>query len=143
MPSESVLLATSVLVVGVKVPVQVMLSLLAIDGSDPLGFVMLAAAKSLTASEKPSVTVAVSPIVSNASSIVKLSTLGASVSTMNLLLDDTALCVRVALLPAGSLIVPLFKARALALMLMPSVSLSPAWIVYLKTLVVLPLPEEV
>ena len=53
MPSESVLLATFVLVVGVKVPVQLMLSLLAIDGHHTLGFVMLAADKSLPPTEQP------------------------------------------------------------------------------------------
>ena len=46
-----------------------------------------------------------------------------------------------ALLPATSLIVPLFKARTLAPILMPSESLSPAWIVYLNTSVVPPLPD--
>ena len=54
---------------------------------------------------------------------------------------STTLCVRIALFSAASLIVPLFKARALALILMPSVSLSPAWIVYVKTSGALPVPE--
>ena len=45
------------------------------------------------------------------------------------------------MLPAGSLIVLLFSVRALAPMLMPSESVSPAWIVYWNTSEVLPLPE--
>ena len=57
------------------------------------------------------------------------------------MLADTALCVSVALLPAASLIVPLFSARALAPMLIPSASLSPAWIVYWNTSEVPPLPD--
>ena len=83
MASESVLLA-SLLAVGVKVPVQVMLSLLVIDGSVPVALsrLMSEAMNSITASEKPSVTVALSPILSAVSERVKLSTLGASVSTM-------------------------------------------------------------
>ena len=54
---------------------------------------------------------------------------------------DSELCVRVALLPASSLSVPLFKARTLAPMLIPSVSVSPASIVYWNTRAVLPLPD--
>ena len=76
------LLATSVLLSGVKVPVQVMFSVLVIDGSNPLGFVMSAAMNSITAYEKPRFTVALSPILSAVSERVKVSTLGASVSTM-------------------------------------------------------------
>ena len=47
----------------------------------------------------------------------------------------------VASFPAASLIVPLFKARASAPMLIPSESVSPDWIVYWNTSGVLPLPD--
>ena len=73
--------------------------------------------------------------------IATLLTVGRVVSTLKLELADTELCVRVALLRAASLIVPLFKARALAPMLMPLVSLSPDWIVYRNTRSSLPLPD--
>ena len=83
MASESVLLASSVFAVGVKVPVQVMLSELVIAASVPLGSVMSAAlANPKTVSEKTRSTVAVSPIVSNESEIVKEFTVGAVVSTL-------------------------------------------------------------
>ena len=82
MASESVLLASSALVAGVKVPDQVMLSLLVIVESDPLGTVMSAELeKPITASEKTSVTVALSPILSCVSDIVKEFAEGARVST--------------------------------------------------------------
>ena len=59
------LLAPSVLAVGVKVPVQVTLSALLIVASVPLATVMSAALeKEATASEKTSVTVALSPDLS-------------------------------------------------------------------------------
>jgi hypothetical protein len=70
---------SSVLAVGVKVPVQVMLSVLVIVGSVPLGFVMVAALKEITASEKISVTVALSPALSAVSERVKVVTEGARV----------------------------------------------------------------
>jgi hypothetical protein len=60
-----------------------MFSLLVIDASDPLGTVMSAAlANPKTASEKTRATVAVSPIVSNESEIVKEFTVGVVVSTL-------------------------------------------------------------
>ena len=68
-------------------------------------------------------------------------TVGAVVSTMKLELFATEMCARVALLPDASLIVPLFNARTFARMLMPSESVSPAWMVYWNTSVVPPLPE--
>ena len=81
MASESVLLSSSVLAVGVKVPAQVMLSALVIVASVPLATVMSAALeKEATASEKTSVTVALSPALSAVSESVKLSTEGAVVS---------------------------------------------------------------
>ena len=88
MASESVLDQSSVLAVGVKVPDQVMLSLLVIAASVPdvvplsrLGTVMSAAlVKEITASEKTSVTVAFSPDLSNVSDKVK-EPVGARVST--------------------------------------------------------------
>jgi hypothetical protein len=59
-------------VVGVKVPVQVMLLLLVIAGSVPLGCVMSSSLeKEATASEKTSLTVAVSPALSAVGEIVK------------------------------------------------------------------------
>ena len=85
MASDSVLLASSALVAGVKVPDQVMLSLLVIVESDPLGTVMSAALeKPITASEKTSCTVAVSLILSSVSFIVKESTEGAVMSMVKL-----------------------------------------------------------
>ena len=82
MASEIVLLASSTVVAGVKVPDQVMLSLLVIVESDPLGTVMSAALeKPITASEKTSVTVALSPILSAESDRVNELTVGALVST--------------------------------------------------------------
>ena len=47
----------------------------------------------------------------------------------------------VALLPEASLRVPPFKAKALAAIAMPPVSVSPAAMVYVNTKAVLPLPE--
>ena len=85
MASESVLLESSVLVAGVKVPDQVMLSLLVIVESDPLGAVMSAALENeITFSEKTSCTVAVSPILISVSFIVKESTEGAVMSMVKL-----------------------------------------------------------
>ena len=49
--------------------------------------------------------------------------------------------MRVALLPAASMIVALSKSRALVPMLMPLESLSPVWIVYWNTSGREPLPE--
>ena len=66
------------MVAGVKVPDQVMLSLLVIVESDPLGTVMSGVLENaITASEKTSCTVAVSPTLICVSDIVKLSTKGA------------------------------------------------------------------
>jgi hypothetical protein len=80
--SESVLLSSSVLAVGVKVPVQVMLSALLIAASVPLSAVISAALeKETTASENLSVTVALSPDLSAVSERVKELTEGAVVST--------------------------------------------------------------
>ena len=82
MASESLLLESSALDEGVNVPDHVMLSLLVIVESDPLGTVMSAELeKPITASEKTSVTVALSPILSCVSDIVKEFTEGALVST--------------------------------------------------------------
>ena len=79
------LLRSSVLVVGVNVPVQVMLSLLVIVESEPLGAVTSAELeKEITASEKSRVTVAVSPILIAVSDIVKESTEGVVVSIVKL-----------------------------------------------------------
>ena len=76
------LLESSLLLVGVKVPVQVMLSLLVIVESEPLGALMSAELENeITASEKTSVTVAVSPIVNCESEMENELTEGASVST--------------------------------------------------------------
>ena len=78
------MLASSVLAVGVKVPVQVTLSLLLIVASVPVATVMSAAlAKEATASEKTSVTVAVSPALSAVSERVKEFGVGAVESKMN------------------------------------------------------------
>ena len=67
-----------------KVPVQVMLSVLVITASVPLATVMSAELeKEATASEKTSVTVAVSPVLSAVSERVKELTEGAVVSTVN------------------------------------------------------------
>ena len=76
------MLASSVLAVGVKVPVQVMLSALLIAASVPLSAVISAALeKETTASENLSVTVALSPDLSAVSERVKELTEGAVVST--------------------------------------------------------------
>ena len=76
------LFASSVLVVGVKVPAQVTLLLLVIVASVPLATVMSAVLeKEATASEKTSVTVAVSPALNAVSERVKEFTEGAKVST--------------------------------------------------------------
>ena len=75
------LLASSVLAVGVKVPAQVMLSALLIAASVPLATEISAELeKEATASENTSVTVALSPALSAMSERVKLSTEGAVVS---------------------------------------------------------------
>ena len=80
------LLSSSVLTVGVKVPAQVMLSVLVITASVPLATVMSAELeKEATASEKTSVTVALSPVMSAVSERVKELTEGAVVSTTNVL----------------------------------------------------------
>ena len=82
MASDSVLLASSVLVVGVNVPVQVMLSVLVIVARVPLSTVMSAELeKDATVSEKTKVTVALSPALSAVSESVKEFTEGAKVST--------------------------------------------------------------
>ena len=80
--SESVLLATSLLGAGVKVPDQVLLLLIVIVGSVPLGLVIVAALKEVTASENSSDTVALSPTLSIVSEIVKEFTVGAVLSTL-------------------------------------------------------------
>ena len=72
------LAASSVLSVGVKVPAHVMLSLLVIVVSAPLLTVMSSALeKEATASEKTSVTVALSPALSAESDRVNELTVGA------------------------------------------------------------------
>ena len=79
------LVESSVLEEGVNVPDQVMLSLLVIVESDPLGEVMSAELENeITASEKTSCTVAVSLILSSVSDIVKESTEGAVMSIVKL-----------------------------------------------------------
>ena len=79
------LVESSVLEEGVNVPDQVMLSLLVIVESDPLGEVMSAELENeITASEKTSCTVAVSLILSSVSDIVKESTEGAVMSMVKL-----------------------------------------------------------
>ena len=79
------LLESSLLLVGVKVPVQVMLSLLVIVESEPLGAVISAELEKLiTASDKTSGTVAVSPALIAVSEIVKELTEGAVVSIVKL-----------------------------------------------------------
>ena len=83
MASKSLLLESSALDEGVNVPDQVMLSLLVIVESDPLGIVMSAELeKEMTASEKTSVTVALSPIFKAVSDIVKELTEGSLSSTI-------------------------------------------------------------
>ena len=75
------MLASSVLAVGVKVPVHVMLSLLVIVARVPLATVMLAELeKEAIVSEKTNVTVALSPDLSDVSESVKEFTEGANVS---------------------------------------------------------------
>ena len=79
------LVESSILEEGVNVPDQVMLSLLVIVESDPLGEVMSAELeKEMTASEKTRVTVALSPIFNAVSDIVKESTEGAVMSIVKL-----------------------------------------------------------
>ena len=79
------LVESSALEEGVNVPDQVMLSLLVIVESDPLGAVMSAELEyEITASEKTSCTVAVSLILSSVSDIVKESTEGAVMSIVKL-----------------------------------------------------------
>ena len=76
------LLASSISAVGVKVPVQVMLSELLIVARVPFATVMSAELeKEATASEKTNVTVALSLALSAVSERVKVSTVGARVST--------------------------------------------------------------
>ena len=76
------MLASSVLVVGVKVPVQVLLSVLVIVARVPLATVMSAELeKEATFYEKTNVTVALSPDLSAVSESVKELTEGAKVST--------------------------------------------------------------
>jgi len=80
-----VLVGSSALVAGVKVPDQVLLSLLVIVESDPLATVTSAVLENeITASEKTSCTVAVSPTLICVSDIVKLSTEGAVMSMVKL-----------------------------------------------------------
>ena len=77
------MVGSSLAAVGVKVPVQVMLSLDVISESTPFGAVISAVlSKPLTASEKTRVTVAVSPIMRAESERVKELTAGARVSTV-------------------------------------------------------------
>ena len=77
------LLASSISAVGVKVPVQVMLSVLVIVARLPFSTVMSAELeKEATASEKTNVTVALSPTLSAVSESVKELTEGAVVSTL-------------------------------------------------------------
>ena len=79
------LVESSVLEEGVNVPDQVMLSLLVIVESAPLGEVMSAELENeITASEKTSCTVAVSLILSSVSDIVKELTEGAVMSMVKL-----------------------------------------------------------
>ena len=76
------LFASSVFAVGVKVPVQVVSSLLLIAERVPLATVMSAALeKEATFSEKTNVSVGVSPAFSTVSERVKEVTEGAKVST--------------------------------------------------------------
>ena len=83
--------------------------------------------KPITASEKASVTVGVSPILISVSDIVKELTEGVVVSTLYSALCVTASCVREAIFPVESLRVVLVgSSSAFALMLIPSVSFSPA-----------------
>ena len=79
------LVASSVLVDGVKIPVQVLLSVLVINASAPFAFVTEMSSlleKESTGSEKTSVTVAVSPLLSAVSSRVKELTEGSLSSTI-------------------------------------------------------------
>ena len=77
------MLASSVLAVGVKVPVHVMLSELVIDVRVPLTTVMSAELeKEATVSEKTNVTVALSPDLSDVSESVKEFTEGELSSTI-------------------------------------------------------------
>ena len=79
------LVESSVLEEGVNVPDQVMLSLLVIVESAPLGEVMSAELENeITASEKTNCTVAVSLILSSVSDIVKELTEGAVMSMVKL-----------------------------------------------------------
>ena len=79
------LVESSVLVAGVKVPAQVLLSVLVIVESDPLATVTSAELENeITSSEKTSCTVAVSPILICVSDIVKESTEGAVMSMVKL-----------------------------------------------------------
>ena len=79
------LVESSILEEGVNVPDQVMLSLLVIVESEPLGELMSAELENeITASEKTSCTVAVSLILSSVSDIVKESTEGAVMSIVKL-----------------------------------------------------------
>ena len=79
------LVESSVVEEGVKVPDQVILSLLDIVDSDPLGEVKSAELENeITASEKTSCTVAVSLILRSVSDIVKESTEGAVMSIVKL-----------------------------------------------------------
>jgi hypothetical protein len=68
-------------------------------------------------------------------------TVGAVVSTLWAELAEIAECVIVAALFEESLIVPEFNSSALAPTARPSVSVSPAAIVYEKTIEVVPVPE--
>ena len=79
------LVESSILEEGVNVPDQVMLSLLLIVESEPLGAVISAElVNEITASDKTNCTVAVSPTLIAVSDIVKESTEGAVMSIVKL-----------------------------------------------------------
>ena len=83
MPREAVLVAASVFVLGVNVPVHVMLSELLIVLREPLATVMSSPLENpVAASENTTVTVGVSPAFRATSLIVKEDTEGALVSTV-------------------------------------------------------------
>ena len=100
---------SSSVVSGVKVPLQVILSMLLIAASVPLATVMSALEKPATASEKVNVTVGVSPSRRATSESVKAETEGAVLSTM--ILPELPVGVAVITLPARSC--PTDKVKAL------------------------------
>ena len=80
-PTTQVLDAAVVLAVGVKVPVQVTPSLATeIEANEPLAQTMSAFVKAVTASERTTVTVAVSPAIRDASPIATEVTVGSTPS---------------------------------------------------------------